>query len=405
MLISLRKTGFLAVSLSLLIGLAIASPILAQGKGKGGGGGSGGDSGGGGEDPPPPTSLPRYEWVMITTGPYGTGEPTFGGSGTVISDMNNNNIVVGTSSFAPTVIGPYRWTESTGMRDLNDELDPNELWRLTSAEGINDAGQITGRAVLKTGPSWKGVPYRLTPAANAWEFPTLQVLPLQESMSYHGRKINNFGDVIGGITYDSTSSAPISFLWKADGDVVMVASTSVPQVQVQGINDLREVIGYDLSTGPRAIFWSEDVPNVINFPLGNTASRLFSLNQSGQFVGQMRSGRNAPWSAIVHDGIQLVNLTPHLKKDDAAAATDINNNGDVVGWQITNSGTMIFVRIGTDLFDIRPQIEDFPVDILFEDDRFNTDSARYRINNHGTIAGTARVSGGFLRGLVLFEKP
>ena len=62
----------------------------------------------------------------------------------VASAVNNNGLVVGRSSAADD-FRAFLWTAETGMVDLNAQtISGGEGWLLTSANGVNDAGQIIG---------------------------------------------------------------------------------------------------------------------------------------------------------------------------------------------------------------------------------------------------------------------
>ena len=70
-------------------------------------------------------------------------------------DINNLGQVVGYYCLIPGGDNYYRraflYNGST-MLNLNDLIDPSSGWKLTSAEGINDAGQIVGFGYLGNGP-------------------------------------------------------------------------------------------------------------------------------------------------------------------------------------------------------------------------------------------------------------
>ena len=61
--------------------------------------------------------------------------------------INNHRQVVGRLGF-----GGWIWDEASGFRNLNDLLPTG--WRLVSAEGINDAGQIVAQALDASNTFW-----------------------------------------------------------------------------------------------------------------------------------------------------------------------------------------------------------------------------------------------------------
>ncbi len=65
-----------------------------------------------------------------------------GSSASGANSINNKGQVVGESGHA------FLWTQTTGMRDLNNLIDANSGWTLLFAYAINDAGQITGSGLI-----------------------------------------------------------------------------------------------------------------------------------------------------------------------------------------------------------------------------------------------------------------
>jgi probable HAF family extracellular repeat protein len=47
---------------------------------------------------------------------------------------------------------PFIWSEQSGMMDLNTLIDPGLRWKLTSATGINDWGQVIGEGIVDGQP-------------------------------------------------------------------------------------------------------------------------------------------------------------------------------------------------------------------------------------------------------------
>lgn len=81
---------------------------------------------------------------------------------TILSDINNQGIAVGTGAVPMGVLAPFRaliWTEETGFIDLNTLLPEDSGWSLGSAIAINELGQITGVGSLHGTP----LAFRLDP--------------------------------------------------------------------------------------------------------------------------------------------------------------------------------------------------------------------------------------------------
>jgi probable HAF family extracellular repeat protein len=66
-----------------------------------------------------------------------------GGGWSTAFAINNAGQVVGWSGFTAFV-----WSRETGIRDLNNLIPANSGWSLSTANGINEAGQITGQGTI-----------------------------------------------------------------------------------------------------------------------------------------------------------------------------------------------------------------------------------------------------------------
>jgi probable HAF family extracellular repeat protein len=84
----------------------------------------------------------------------GTG---IGDSAASANAINNNGVIVGADGAGDAFI--YRNGQAT---DLNTLIPPNSGYRLGTATGINDAGDIVGAAVQISNPR-KAVVFELTP--------------------------------------------------------------------------------------------------------------------------------------------------------------------------------------------------------------------------------------------------
>lgn len=95
---------------------------------------------------------------------------TLGGESTNAYAINNNSQVVGSSDIATGSEHAFIWSEKNGMIDLNDVLNSEYSWLLTSARDINDKGQIVGSGLIDL--NGDGIfdathPYLLTPEWDA----------------------------------------------------------------------------------------------------------------------------------------------------------------------------------------------------------------------------------------------
>jgi probable HAF family extracellular repeat protein len=70
-----------------------------------------------------------------------------GGGSSSARAINNNGVVVGTSTTVNAAPRAFRWTQAEGMIDLNTLLRRGSGWVLVTADDVNDRGQITGSGV------------------------------------------------------------------------------------------------------------------------------------------------------------------------------------------------------------------------------------------------------------------
>lgn len=85
---------------------------------------------------------------------------TLGGGDSEGYGVNNAGEVVGYSEMAGNTIDHAFLYTGGSMQDLNSFIDPNSGWMLTSAQDINDAGQIIGLGTLN---GVSNQPFLLTP--------------------------------------------------------------------------------------------------------------------------------------------------------------------------------------------------------------------------------------------------
>jgi len=88
-----------------------------------------------------------------------------GGGTSRATAISNNGVVVGTSALINGTDHAFRWTQASGLIDLNTLLKPNSGWVLVDAYGVNDNGQITGYGLHNgAGHAFRFDPHELPPA-------------------------------------------------------------------------------------------------------------------------------------------------------------------------------------------------------------------------------------------------
>ncbi|MBE9036723.1 DUF3466 family protein [aff. Roholtiella sp. LEGE 12411] len=81
-------------------------------------------------------------------------------TGIAANDINDAGQVIGNGFFYRYTDGPFLWTSTTGVRNLNTLIDPSLGWSLSTVEAINNKGQIVGTGTNQDG---YGAAFLLTP--------------------------------------------------------------------------------------------------------------------------------------------------------------------------------------------------------------------------------------------------
>ncbi len=238
------------------------------------------------KDPPPPPPI-TYSILFLGTLP--------GDASSIALNVNDLGEVVG-SSFTGSPYRAFLWTESDGMKALNDLMSEEDKlqWDLTSARGINNAGQICGRGYLngdrrayrftyrnENGPVVPAVVENLGTLGGDWS-------------SAHA--INNQGDVAGESTDENGTERAFVYT-DVDGDgteeMEDIGDLGGDRAQARGINDSGQVTGTShilldngaTSTQPFRYTPGVGMENLGDFGTGGTISGGFDINDAGHVVG------------------------------------------------------------------------------------------------------------------------
>ncbi len=129
---------------------------------------------------------------------------TLGGSISTASGINIDGQVVGSSYTTDDADQrPFVYDESNGMQDLNSLIDPQTNWSLSSADAINDAGQITGYGYV----GQEVHAYLLTPVPEPTTFLSLSFGALVVALAK--RKLPKISKLLGGRSGNSLIAKPI----------------------------------------------------------------------------------------------------------------------------------------------------------------------------------------------------
>jgi probable HAF family extracellular repeat protein len=213
-----------------------------------------------------------------------------------------------------------RW-DGSGLTRLDEAGASNSL-----AVGINDAGQIIGRA---GGPSGS--------YAVLWQGNTL--IPLQSpvnNISNEASGLNNQGQIVGRYLDSSFATYPV--LWDRPAAMPLVLPGG-RFGSANDINDRGQIVGTTSATPDgqgHATFW--DGSRVIDLgTLSGDSSHATAINGLGQTVGSFYSSVRMTGSPVLWNGSVGTDLNSLLRPEAAAAgwallsANDINNSGSIVG--------------------------------------------------------------------------
>ena len=172
--------------------------------------------------PPPPPPPVKYEVTWFE--PIGQNLNDGVGPGTVYR-VNDWGEAVGYLRFSDGVASAFRWSQATGLEELDDLIhpqdmpDPNSDWlHLASAWDTNNCGQIVGHGIHATAGVGQG--FRLTPRPDGPPAMDLAI-PKGESRT---SGINDDGDVVGYCRYVNPPQPDVPCLWlqKTDGSMAMI---------------------------------------------------------------------------------------------------------------------------------------------------------------------------------------
>jgi probable HAF family extracellular repeat protein len=177
---------------------------------------------------------------------------TLGGTDCAAFGINTSGQVVGTDGSAntPPWTGNRAFVWQNGvMTDLNTLIPPNSGWQLSSANSINDSGQITGLGTV----NGSRFVYLLNPSTtNPGAYTITQLPNLTTNGGYlfytNGLSINSSGNVAGASLGDAA-------LWQ-NGTVTNLGPRGGNGGIAYGINSSVQVVGFiSTSTTGYAFLW------------------------------------------------------------------------------------------------------------------------------------------------------
>ncbi len=265
-----------------------------------------------------------------------------GGDYTSAYDINESGQVVGEGYSAGFALRAFIWDVTNGIRDLNLPQGTN-----TWAYGLNDTTQIIGL-------------YDVTNSYISNGGTTLTNLGTLGHSTF-AQAVNNSGHVVGysDVLPSPTAHRSRAFRWTSAkalqnlGALAGDTSSKAFDINTQG-----QIVGESTHATTnilRAFIWDSttgmtDLGQLTGLPY----RRAFAINDFGEVVGQAfpnvneESQNMVPFIWDVVNGMRNINdLLPAGTGWVLRNATDINNNGDIVGYGTISGNTRAYLLAAT----------------------------------------------------------
>lgn len=234
--------------------------------------------------------------------------------------INDFGQVVGKALNTTGFVHAFKWDSTNGMTDLGaltGHINSN-------ADDINNSGQVAGQS-YNYGGDTRSI---LWDSAN-----NMQDLGTLGGSSSHAISINNSGYVAG---YSGTSTYTAAYYWDDDNGMQNIGTLGGNSSSASGINDSNQVVGVaHTSSGEGHAFLWDSVNGMTDLGTisGYDISRAADINNSGVVVGQyynMSMETPTEYNAFIWDNIDGMQALGTLG-GNASVANAINDAGQVVG--------------------------------------------------------------------------
>jgi hypothetical protein len=161
-----------------------------------------------------------------------------------------------------------------------------------------------------------------------------------------GHGINDAGEIVGRASLTTFFSSDKHMAhWETDGTLNSV-TTSGTYSTGQQINNNGVIVGNGRVSGSNTqygMIWDSGVLTVLG-DLGGNGSRLWSINDAGVAVGWARDADNIKWALVTYDGgqtiVDLNTLVTGLGDFTTLnEAYDVNENGNIAGYGTLSDGS------------------------------------------------------------------
>src|SRR5262245_29253169 len=213
--------------------------------------------------------------------------------------------------------------------------------------------------------------------------------------------INDKGQIVGTCSDSPSGPSRLSgFVRRQNGDHILLVFPGADHTLAFGINDRNQVVGHyynPLIQGQSGLnrihgfLWDGEKYSTLDFPLSNTYTMLWSINKSGQILGEYTTFDPATNQTLANkwfvydNGHFILDFPENLAYvgESAISLSDMNDSGQIIG-QRSNGGpgwNGVFLYERGSFYDI-----EFPTGWLVIDVR--------GMNNKGQFVGTYAVQVG-----------
>ena len=264
---------------------------------------------------------------------------TLGGNTSVARDINDSGMITGTSQTSSGQQHAFRWEPGAASGSMVDLGTTGGT--ASHGMGINNNGQIAGESNTGVNNNTEAV---------RWDGNTTTSLGVGNGGNFgRARGMNDSGRIVG------SSGSTTAGYWRPNGSFVNLepypgsGATSI----ANDINEQNQIVGWIQDYEHRAVIWQNGSRQLLD-ELYYGHSEAYGINENGQAVGEFDvfiEDENYNFSYERHAFIwdsesQITDLNDLLINGDGwtlQTASDINDNGQIVGSAIFGGQTRAFL--------------------------------------------------------------